>query len=208
MTEEPRLFKLAQRGQLELLKDALRGGDAAGQRCGRSGDTLLHLAARHGHLHLLAWLLEELELDIEVANGDYKRPLHEAASAGHGECVSYLLAKGACVDALKRGDWTPLMMACTRQNLEVIKDLVEHGANPLLKNKDGWNCFHIASREGHGQVLSYLLAASPSSWDTESTTRRTPLHTADLLDLVCGFLPRLVHHNLSSGAALLEAGAA
>uniref|UniRef100_A0A8C3BCL1 Ankyrin repeat domain-containing protein 16 n=1 Tax=Cairina moschata TaxID=8855 RepID=A0A8C3BCL1_CAIMO len=178
MAEEPHLFKLARRGQLELLKDALRGGDAAGQRCGRSGDSLLHLAARHGHLHLLAWLLEELELDVEVANGDYKRPLHEAASAGHGECVSYLLAKGACVDALKRGDWTPLMMACTRQNLEVIKDLVEHGANPLLKNKDGWNCFHIASREGHGQVLGYLLAASPSSWDTESTTRRTPLHTA------------------------------
>ncbi|XP_068526255.1 ankyrin repeat domain-containing protein 16 isoform X3 [Anas acuta] len=198
MTEEPRLFKLARRGQLELLKDALRGGDAAGQRCGRSGDTLLHLAARHGHLHLLAWLLEELELDIEVANGDYKRPLHEAASAGHGECVSYLLAKGACVDALKRGDWTPLMMACTRQNLEVIKDLMEHGANPLLKNKDGWNCFHIASREGHGQVLSYLLAASPSSWDTESTTRRTPLHTAamhgcrDAVELLlerCGYEP-------------------
>lgn len=105
MAEEPHLFKLARRGQLELLKDALRGGDAAGQRCGRSGDSLLHLAARHGHLHLLAWLLEELELDVEVANGDYKRPLHEAASAGHGECVSYLLAKGACVDALKRGDW-------------------------------------------------------------------------------------------------------
>lgn len=89
-------------------------------------------------------------------------------------------------------------MACTRQNLEVIKDLVEHGANPLLKNKDGWNCFHIASREGHGQVLSYLLAASPSSWDTESTTRRTPLHTAamhgcrDAVELLlerCGYEP-------------------
>lgn len=73
---------------------------------------------------------------------------------------------------------TPLMMACTRQNLEVIKELVEHGANLLLKNKDGWNCFHIASREGHLQVLQYLLAVSPSSWDTESTIRRTPLHTA------------------------------
>ncbi|XP_050569486.1 ankyrin repeat domain-containing protein 16 isoform X4 [Cygnus atratus] len=178
MAEEPRLFKLACRGQLEELKDALRRGDAGGQRCGRSGDTLLHLAARHGHRRLLAWLLEELALDVEVANGDYKRPLHEAASMGHGECVSYLLARGASVDPLKRADWTPLMMACTRQNLEVIKDLVEHGANPLLKNKDGWNCFHLASREGHGQVLRYLLAASPSSWDTESTTRRTPLHTA------------------------------
>ncbi|XP_047918596.1 ankyrin repeat domain-containing protein 16 isoform X1 [Anser cygnoides] len=178
MAEEPRLFKLARRGQLEELKDALRLGDAGGQRCGRSGDTLLHLAARHGHLRLLAWLLEELALDVEAANGDYKRPLHEAASMGHGECVSYLLARGASVDPLKRADWTPLMMACTRRNLEVIKDLVEHGADPLLKNKDGWNCFHVASREGHGEVLRYLLAASPSSWDTESATRRTPLHTA------------------------------
>ncbi|OXB67504.1 UNVERIFIED_CONTAM: hypothetical protein H355_001714 [Colinus virginianus] len=70
------------------------------------------------------------------------------------------------------------MMACTKQNLEVIRDLVEHGANPLLKNKDGWNCFHIASREGHLEILQYLLAVSPSSWDTESSIRRTPLHTA------------------------------
>lgn len=70
------------------------------------------------------------------------------------------------------------MMACTRKNLEVIKALVEHGANPLLKNKDGWNCFHIASREGHPQILRYLLDVSPCSWDTESTIKRTPLHTA------------------------------
>ncbi|KFV51348.1 Ankyrin repeat domain-containing protein 16, partial [Tyto alba] len=108
----------------------------------------------------------------------YKRPLHEAASMGHRECVSYLLERGASVDCLKKADWTPLMMACTRQNLEVIKALVEHGANPLLKNKDGWNCFHIASREGHPHVLQYLLDVSPSSWDTESTIKRTPLHTA------------------------------
>lgn len=73
---------------------------------------------------------------------------------------------------------TPLMMACTRKNLEVIKTLVEHGANPLLRNKDGWNCFHIASREGHPEVLQYLLDVSPTCWDTESTTGRTPLHTA------------------------------
>ncbi|XP_008943112.1 PREDICTED: ankyrin repeat domain-containing protein 16, partial [Merops nubicus] len=73
---------------------------------------------------------------------------------------------------------TPLMLACTRQNLEVIQTLVEHGANPLLKNKDGWNCFHIASREGHPHILQYLLDVSPGCWDTESTIQRTPLHTA------------------------------
>ncbi|XP_017532427.3 ankyrin repeat domain-containing protein 16 [Manis javanica] len=70
------------------------------------------------------------------------------------------------------------MMACTRRNLEVIQDLVKHGANPLLKNKDGWNTFHIASREGDPLILQYLLSVCPVAWKTESKIGRTPLHTA------------------------------
>lgn len=70
------------------------------------------------------------------------------------------------------------MMACTRKNLEVIQDLVEHGANPLLKNKDGWNSLHIASREGDPLILQYLLSVCPTAWETESKIGRTPLHTA------------------------------
>ncbi|XP_070111112.1 ankyrin repeat domain-containing protein 16 isoform X2 [Equus przewalskii] len=76
------------------------------------------------------------------------------------------------------GARTPLMMACTRKNLGVIQDLVEHGANPLLKNKDGWNSFHIASREGDPLILQYLLTVCPAAWKTESKIGRTPLHTA------------------------------
>ncbi|XP_068025375.1 ankyrin repeat domain-containing protein 16 isoform X2 [Melanerpes formicivorus] len=182
--ERPRaLLRLVQEGRMEFLRDELQqdttlGSVVQNQRYGRLRDTLLHHAARYGHRDVLAYLVEVLEMDIEVCNSDYKRPLHEAASMGHGECVSYLLERGASVDCLKKADWTPLMMACTRPNLEVIKALVEHGANPLLKNKDGWNCFHIASREGHPHVLHYLLDVSPGSWDTESTIKRTPLHTA------------------------------
>ncbi|KFV67192.1 Ankyrin repeat domain-containing protein 16, partial [Dryobates pubescens] len=182
--ERPRaLLRLVQEGRMEFLRDELQkdttlGSVVQNQRYGRLRDTLLHHAARYGHQDILAYLVEVLEMDIEVCNSDYKRPLHEAASMGHGECVSYLLERGASVDCLKKADWTPLMMACTRPNLEVIKALVEHGANPLLKNKDGWNCFHIASREGHPHVLHYLLDVSPGSWDTESTIKRTPLHTA------------------------------
>lgn len=177
------LFRLVQEGRLDLLRDELRPDDDVDLglqpwRYGRLGDTLLHHAARYGHRHVLTYLVEDLGMDVEVFNSDYKRPLHEAASMGHEECVSFLLERGASVDCLKKADWTPLMMACTRKNLEVIKALMEHGANPLLKNKDGWNCFHIASREGHPQVLRYLLDMSPCSWDTESTIKRTPLHTA------------------------------
>ncbi|XP_048158597.1 ankyrin repeat domain-containing protein 16 isoform X4 [Corvus hawaiiensis] len=180
--ERPRrLLRLVQEGKLDLLRDELRLDDipeAPSWRWGRLGDSLLHHAARLGHRDVLEFLVREIGMDAEVTNGDYKRPIHEAASMGHWECVSFLLEMGASVDCLKKADWTPLMMACTRKNLEVIKTLVEHGANPLLRNKDGWNCFHVASREGHPEVLRYLLDVSPGCWDTESTTGRTPLHTA------------------------------
>ncbi|NXE99672.1 ANR16 protein, partial [Menura novaehollandiae] len=190
--ERPRrLLRLVQEGRLDLLRDEVQLDDipeARSWRWGRLGDSLLHHAARFGHRDVLEFLVREIGMDIEVANGDYKRPIHEAASMGHRECVSFLLERGASVDCLKKADWTPLMMACTRRNLEVIKALVEHGANPLLKNKDGWNCFHIASREGHPEVLQYLLDVSPGSWDTESTIGRSPLHTAAANNSVLAFV--------------------
>ncbi|NWR95741.1 ANR16 protein, partial [Furnarius figulus] len=178
-----RLLRLVQEGRLDVLREELHPGaipEAIPEfgSWGHQGDSLAHHAARLGHRDVLEFLLLELGMDVEVPNRDYKRPIHEAASMGHRECLELLLERGASVDALKKGDWTPLMMACTRKNLEVIQTLVEHGANPLLKNKDGWNCFHIASREGHPEVLHYLLDVSPGIWDTESTIRRTPLHTA------------------------------
>ncbi|XP_072858558.2 ankyrin repeat domain-containing protein 16 isoform X1 [Pogona vitticeps] len=177
------LPRLIQEGQLALLKEEIAsvedlGRDVTRKHFGRSGDTLLHYAARHGRLSILRYLVETLPMDIELLNNDYKRPLHEAASMGHRDCVLYLLNRGATVDCLKKADWTPLMMACTRKNVEIIRALVEHGADPRLKNKDGWNSFHIASREGDPGIVQYLLEISPGIWDTESKIKRTPLHTA------------------------------
>ncbi|TMS02518.1 Ankyrin repeat domain-containing protein 16 [Larimichthys crocea] len=180
------LVKLAQEGQLSSLEEQITsGGSAAAQTVsskhfGRSGDTLLHYAARHGHLDVVEYLIKRLGMDVEVYNNDYKRPLHEAASMSHQACVSYLLREGAKVDSLKKADWTPLMMACTRRNLDVIQELLHHGADPALRNKDGWNSFHIACREGYPPVIQHLLLVAPDVWRTVSKTRRTPLHTADV----------------------------
>ncbi|XP_038054135.1 ankyrin repeat domain-containing protein 16-like [Patiria miniata] len=146
----------------------------------RSGDRAVHLAARHGHVRVLEFLKAE-GADFEAANLDGKRALHEAAASGNGNCVTFLLSSsGVLVDPLKRADWTPLHLACTKADKDVIKQLIEHKANPRLRNKDGWNAFHIAAREGHVEILSYLLDSIPDLWDTVSNNGRTPLHTAAL----------------------------
>ncbi|XP_062861195.1 ankyrin repeat domain-containing protein 16 [Trichomycterus rosablanca] len=176
------LVKLIQDGQLCKIRKQL--DEVSGMKqCinahfGKSGDTVLHYASRHGHIDIVRFFVEEMCMDIELYNSDYKRALHEAASMSHEQCVRYLINRGAKIDCLKKADWTPLMMACTRRNLEVIKVLLYHGADPTLQNKDGWNSFHIACREGDPAVIEHLLCVRPEVWMTESKTRRTPLHTA------------------------------
>uniref|UniRef100_A0A8C7RGR1 Ankyrin repeat domain 16 n=1 Tax=Oncorhynchus mykiss TaxID=8022 RepID=A0A8C7RGR1_ONCMY len=126
-----------------------------------------------------------------------KSSAYEAASMGQG-CLRYLLTEIAKVDCLKKADWTPLMMACTRRNLGMIQELLSHEAAHMLKNKDGWNSFHIACRKGDPAVIQHLLLANPEVWRTESKTLRTPLHTAamhgceevvSILVQRCGYVP-------------------
>ncbi|XP_061418760.1 ankyrin repeat domain-containing protein 16-like isoform X2 [Lethenteron reissneri] len=152
----------------------------ASLRRGSARDSLLHYAGRLGRPRLLALLLAPpLGADPEAANREHKRALHEAAAGGHGPCVRLLLRHGARVDSLKRADWTPLMMACTRAgSLDVVRELLAHGASLSVRNKDGWSALHVACRTGDSAVVGALLDASPAAWDTRSSVGRTPLHTA------------------------------
>ena len=79
------------------------------------------------------------------------------------------------MDALKRADWTPLMLACTKPgNGSIIAALLEGGADPSLQNKDGWTAFHLSARaaadEGEEStlVLETLLRHDGSLWKTRS----------------------------------------
>lgn len=70
----------------------------------KSGDTVAHLAARHGHLEILTLLADE-GFSLEIGNFDGKRPLHEAAQSAQYTCLEFLLSRKVTVDPLKRADW-------------------------------------------------------------------------------------------------------
>ncbi|KAL8612486.1 hypothetical protein ACOMHN_053740 [Nucella lapillus] len=146
----------------------------------KTGDSVLHLVCRFGRRDLLEQFSSCDGVDLEITNYEGKKPLHEASHFGHLDCVEFLLQSGVQVNCLKRADWTPLMLACTKCQVPVIAALLKHGADPALVNKDAWNSFHIAAREGCVEVLQTLLAHNAVLWNTVSHNGRTPLHTAAL----------------------------
>ncbi|XP_071439263.1 ankyrin repeat domain-containing protein 16-like isoform X1 [Hetaerina americana] len=187
-TTYQRILQATREGDLENLRSLITAAGTtlhwADCKYKKSGDTPLHVAAREGHLHLLRFLCEECPgVNPEVSNLDGKRPLHEAAQAGRPDVVLYLLSRGVDVDPLKRADWTPLMLACTRSGpstLATVRSLLAAGADPRLRNKDGWTPLHVAAREGDPAVARCLLAAAPTLATATSRNGRTPLHTAAL----------------------------
>nr|CAB3221754.1 ankyrin repeat domain-containing protein 16-like [Phallusia mammillata] len=179
------LWKVIQKKDVSALEDVLNkiGEDESHSLLTavhkKSGDNCTHLMARHGKLAMLKLAHQKFGLSLEQVNLSKKAPMHETASNGHADIVQYLLSQGAAVDPLKHADWSPLMMACSkRNNLKVIKLLVNAGANSGLVNKDGWNCFHIASREGDTETLQYLHKNNPLLCKEVSKNMRSPLHTA------------------------------
>ena len=55
---------------------------------------------------------------------------------------------------------TALHQSCLNGNFELVKLLVEFGADVKLANRDGWNALHIAVYGGHQDIVLYLISAS------------------------------------------------
>lgn len=102
------------------------------------GDTVLHYCARLGYFGILKYLHETWDVRLTDINNDHKTILHEACSFSKPDIVEYLLHNSVKVDALKHGDWTPLMMTCTKtDNVLIANILIQNGANIFLRNKVG-----------------------------------------------------------------------
>jgi ankyrin repeat protein len=136
------------------------------------------------HLAIWVWICDPADLWHTDERGE--RPphlsgtsLHYAAICGFHVTTKYLINEHS-LDINARGVYkesTPLHQASDKGHVEVVRVLLEHGADVTAQNEDELTPLHRASRSGREEIVRVLLehGADPAARDKN---RMTPLHWA------------------------------
>ena len=105
------------------------------------GETPLMMASIEGDLPVVKTLVLQKKA---MVNHIGWTPLHYACTKGNLEVAQFLIANGAMVDGLSPGNTTALMMAVQSGNEQLVKILLDKGADLQLRNANGLSAIDIA----------------------------------------------------------------
>ncbi|EMP34824.1 Ankyrin repeat and SOCS box protein 1, partial [Chelonia mydas] len=127
-------------------------------------DMRLHNAAYVGDLETLRSLLQEESFQSRINEKSVWccgwlpcTPLRIAATAGHGNCVDFLLQKGAEIDLVDVKGQTALYVAVVNGHLECAQILLEAGADPNGSHHHRSTPVYHTSRVGRADILRELI---------------------------------------------------
>ncbi len=142
-------------------------------------------AAVRGGLDCVKCLIEDAHLspdDRELQTSGEENgwtPLMYAALGGKADVASYLISKGASVDAAEPGEgYTALHFAAEHGSVDVLKVLLAAKADVSAKTKVGETPLHLAT--GCGVEACAALFAAGAAVEPKDETGFTPLHVAAL----------------------------
>ena len=120
------LYYAVMLGFCELAKHLIvKHPEHVSARGGREGNPM-HVAARAGHVSILALLLEH-GANVDDRDLTYT-PLHQASFYGALESGRCLLDHGADINARDYDGWTPLLLAAYQGHVELVRMLLKRGA--------------------------------------------------------------------------------
>ena len=89
---------------------------------------------------------------------DLENRLMQASINGETSKVKEILEYNVKVDVRDSMGATPLMMAALQNHYDIVKLLLNKGANPnIATNKDGWTALIWAGRNRHYQIMKLLI---------------------------------------------------
>lgn len=124
-----------------------------------NGHTALHMAVELGRTEMVKCLLQ-WDADVNSVNDDGYTPLHISVQKGRAECFAELI-KEETLDFNKAAEkfhlHTPLHIAVDSHSSEMVKLLIQLGADVNSLNDDGYTPLHISVLKGHTSCFKELI---------------------------------------------------
>lgn len=125
-----------------------------------SGDALIHEVAKRGDVQLLEFLIRK-GVNVNTRGWNGSTPLHQVAGSHSGATLMMeaLIDARADLDAIDFDGRTPLHYAAQWGLQKAVRLLLDHGAHPSIKSKDGLTPLDESKRQLTVQGDSY-----PERW--------------------------------------------
>jgi ankyrin repeat protein len=118
---------------------------------------------------------------MTTANPDERQKewsMEYAARHGQANVLAMLLKLGSNANELGPHSERPLDITCIKGDVEGTQVLLDHGADPTLRNIEGGTPLHDASLSGNAKVVELLLARGAEINSLNTRDHSTPLHYA------------------------------
>lgn len=202
---EPNLFKISSIFNPQLIKELFQKveiGDLASVRglitkhdgikyvVNEKQQTLLHLAAIHGHVEMILYFLSSYCFNAGKMDLEGKNALHYAVIHGSAKTVEAITKyiKYSVVDIADRSGMKPSYYAAKMGNVEILRILLAEKQTAETIYLDNERVFpgnktimHLAVESGNKDVVEYLLSFSKDNYYLLSFTdneESTSLHIA------------------------------
>jgi hypothetical protein len=168
------LHVAADQGNLEIVDLLLAGGADVNAR-DHGGRVPIFFAIRRDHSEVV-WRLVEAGADPTACTGSGSTLLMVAARTEDLELVQWLIDNGAEINALRTEGRhvTALMWAADKSSEEMVKLLLEHGADPSITNRDGDTALNLADSDAIREMLSKKMAATTGSEPDDAAIPSSP----------------------------------
>jgi ankyrin repeat protein len=117
---------------------------------------------------------ETLKANMSLSHGpDREFPLYWAAQSGSFHILVSVLNAGGNVRQRTAKGWNAVHIAASTNKLDVVEELIARGAdvNAITQDDRGDTALHLASRQGHSEVVWRLLMSGANSdiwnWDRD-----------------------------------------
>ena len=154
------IFEASALGRVDRIRQLLRENPSLVSAFAPDGFYPVGLAAFFGHLDAVKTLIAAgADIHAAARNAFKVQAIHAAVASKNLEIVRAVLEAGADPNAAQQQGFRPMHESGSSGNRALAELLVQHGADPALKNDEGKSAIDFARDKGHTEFATWLETA-------------------------------------------------